>query len=103
MSPHNPPSLHSDDTVYSADSIEFCPFQSHASFLACGTYQLAKDETDSNTPEEATSEPVEAPTGTSDEDSQDEEDQVRADKPMLRLGRLLVYKVQGTSDDSRKL
>ncbi|KAG0244520.1 Diphthine methyltransferase [Mortierella sp. GBA43] len=103
MSPHNPPSLHSDDTVYSADSIEFCPFQSHASFLACGTYQLAKDETDSSTSEEAASKPVEAPTGTSDEDSQDEDDQVRADKPMLRLGRLLVYNVQGASDDSRKL
>ncbi|KAI8991342.1 WD40-repeat-containing domain protein, partial [Mycotypha africana] len=32
------------DTVYSADSTEFCPFQSHAQYLAVGTYQLTDEQ-----------------------------------------------------------
>ncbi|KAF9437736.1 Diphthine methyltransferase [Entomortierella beljakovae] len=94
MSPYNPPSLDSDDTIYSADSIEFCPFKNHSNLLVCGTYQLVKDE--SEDPPETT-----APTkDTSDSDSDDEE--VKTDKPMLRLGRLLVYNVQDV-DDTHKL
>ncbi|KAF7724764.1 Diphthine methyltransferase [Apophysomyces ossiformis] len=40
-------SIASFDTVYSADSTEFCPFRDHAQYLACGTYQLT-DETKDN-------------------------------------------------------
>ncbi|KAF9365013.1 Diphthine methyltransferase [Mortierella sp. NVP85] len=102
MTPYNPPSLDSDDTVYSADSIEFCPFQSHANFVACGTYQLTKDEAEGDTIE--TTQTTEEPSTTAaDDDSDDNEEEVKPEKPMLRLGRLLVYDVQGTSDDSRKL
>ncbi|KAG0339692.1 hypothetical protein BG004_006700, partial [Podila humilis] len=42
----NPASIDSDDTIYSADSIEFCPIKSHSHLFACGTYQLAKDESE---------------------------------------------------------
>ncbi|KAG0375814.1 Diphthine methyltransferase [Mortierella sp. AD032] len=90
----NPISLDSDDTIYSADSVEFCPFQSHSHLFACGTYQLAKDESEDEpapTPEPA------------DTDSSDDDEPVKVDKPMLRLGRLLVYAVEGETDDTLKL
>ena len=97
--PFNPPSLDSDDTIYSADSIEFCPFQSHSQLFACGTYQLAKDET-----EDEPAPPAPDPTATdSDTDSSDDDEPVKVDKPMLRLGRLLVYAVEGESDGTYKL
>ncbi|KAI7827666.1 WD40-repeat-containing domain protein [Gamsiella multidivaricata] len=108
MDPYNPPSLDSDDTVYSADSIEFCPFQSHANLLVCGTYQLAKDETE----EQASDEPSDSPSkiskgsGDSDDDDDDDDDEAveaKTEKPMLRLGRLLVYDIEGGNDDSRQL
>jgi diphthamide biosynthesis protein 7 len=101
MTPYNPPSLDSDDTVYSADSIEFCPFQSLANFVACGTYQLSKDESEADTVE--TTQTTEEPSTTAADDSDDDEEEVKPEKPMLRLGRLLVYDVQGSSDGSRKL
>ncbi|KAF9930934.1 hypothetical protein BGZ65_005115, partial [Modicella reniformis] len=104
MGLYHPPSLGSDDTVYSADSIEFCPFQSHASLLACGTYQLVKDDTSNDTSKETASQPnVGSATITIDDSDDDDEDQMKTEKPMLRLGRLLVYEVQGTKDDSREL
>jgi diphthamide biosynthesis protein 7 len=37
-------SIASFDTVYSADSTEFCPFQDHANYLAVGTYQLTDEQ-----------------------------------------------------------
>ncbi|KAF9134886.1 Diphthine methyltransferase [Mortierella sp. 14UC] len=92
--PFSPASLDSDDTIYSADSIEFCPFQSHSHLFACGTYQLAKDESEDEpapTPEPA------------DTDSSDDDEPVKVDKPMLRLGRLLVYAVEGETEDTLKL
>lgn len=100
---YNPRSLDSDDTIYSADSIEFCPFQSHAHLLICGTYQLAKDETEDEEPTEPT--PTEKSSRNNDDtsDSEDDDEQIKVEKPMLRLGRLLVYDVQGDSDDSRRL
>ncbi|SAM08806.1 hypothetical protein [Absidia glauca] len=39
-------SLISFDTGYSADSTEFCPFQGHQKYLACGTYQLTDETND---------------------------------------------------------
>lgn len=38
------PSIASFDTVYSADSTEFCPFENHAQYLAVGTYQLTDEQ-----------------------------------------------------------
>ncbi|KAF9195152.1 Diphthine methyltransferase [Haplosporangium sp. Z 767] len=104
MDPFHPRSLDSDDTIYSADSIEFCPFESHANLLACGTYQLAKDESE-DVP--VTEEPVESSHSDTDSNSNsnsdDDEENIKVEKPMLRLGRLLVYDVQGQGDDSLKL
>ncbi|KAI7898824.1 WD40-repeat-containing domain protein [Cokeromyces recurvatus] len=39
-------SIASFDTVYSADSVEFCPFNDHAQYLAVGTYQLTDEQQD---------------------------------------------------------
>ncbi|KAI9499584.1 putative WD40 repeat domain 85 [Zychaea mexicana] len=41
-------SLASTDTLFSADSTEFCPIPDHARFLACGTYQLTDERQKSN-------------------------------------------------------
>ncbi|KAI8344251.1 WD40-repeat-containing domain protein [Chlamydoabsidia padenii] len=41
-------SLASFDTGYSADSTEFCPFQDHHQYLACGTYQLTDEKNDND-------------------------------------------------------
>jgi len=104
MTPFAPVSIHSDDTVYSADSIEFCPFESHAHLLACGTYQLAKDESEDGTePEDADTPNTITPTASSDDDDDDDDGEMEVTKPMLRLGRLLVYDVSGQDDESRKL
>ncbi|KAG0282499.1 Diphthine methyltransferase [Linnemannia gamsii] len=95
--PFNPPSLDSSDTIYSADSIEFCPFESHSHLFACGTYQLAKDESEDEPA-------VTAPELTAaDTDSSDDDEPTKVDKPMLRLGRLLVYAVESEGDDTYKL
>ncbi|KAF9115961.1 Diphthine methyltransferase [Mortierella sp. AM989] len=104
MKLNNPPSLDSLDTIYSADSIEYCPFQSHANFLACGTYQLAKDESEdrvSVATSEQTAEPSIDRGGNSDSD--DENVEPKMEKPMLRLGRLLMYQVEDSSKLSHQL
>ncbi|RUS18451.1 WD repeat-containing protein 85 [Endogone sp. FLAS-F59071] len=77
-------SLHQQDTEYSADSIEFNPFidSGHARYFACGTYQLAESAI------EVTASVV------NDKD----EDGERRNKPMDRLGRILVYEVVDTED-----
>ncbi|KAF9174818.1 Diphthine methyltransferase [Mortierella sp. AD011] len=100
MKLYNPPSLDSHDTIYSADSVEFCPFQSHASFLACGTYQLAKDESEDQSTEQPTKPSTD---GNQSNDSDDDDVESKTEKPMLRLGRLLVYQVEGANNDSYKL
>lgn len=75
-------SLQSEDTVYSADSIEFSPVQ-HDIFV-CGTYQIQKLE-------EAGKEEGSAVTEPSDDD-EDEPETGSAPKTK-RLGRALVYQV----------
>ncbi|KAG0224392.1 Diphthine methyltransferase [Actinomortierella wolfii] len=94
---HQPPSFDSDDTVYSADSIECCPIASHAHLLACGTYQLAKDESEENTCDDIKDEKH-----TTDSDSDTDEPE-RVDKPMLRLGRLLLYSIEQSDPMAPKL
>ncbi|KAJ9577190.1 hypothetical protein L9F63_006247 [Diploptera punctata] len=36
--------LHQWDTIYSADSVEWCPIAPHQNIFVCGTYQLAEHE-----------------------------------------------------------
>lgn len=36
------------DTEYSADSVEWCPHHPMDNIVACGTYQLAKDDQGAN-------------------------------------------------------
>ncbi|CAG8510682.1 6501_t:CDS:10 [Diversispora eburnea] len=63
--------------MYSADSVEFCPFKNYFQFLACGTYQLSEPD-----PNLTTNENI---------NSADEEKIIH--EPIKRLGRLLLYKV----------
>lgn len=66
-------SLTSVDTEYSADSIEFCPFEGFQDLFVCGTYQ------------------VQEPT----EGSQIERDDGESDVKSVtkRTGRLLLYQI----------
>lgn len=70
-------SLGSVDTVYSADSIEFCPV--NPDIFVCGTYQLQKVE-------------VESSTSTKNAEDSDT-DEPSASPATRRLGRALVYEV----------
>ena len=46
--------IQSVDTVYSADSVEWCPISNYHHVLACGTYQL-EDKKDEEKPQAASS------------------------------------------------
>ncbi|CAG8668549.1 6395_t:CDS:10, partial [Racocetra persica] len=70
-------SLCSLDTEYSADSVEFCPFEDYSQFLVCGTYQLADSEVKHT-------EYV--------HEDQEYNDNVSS-QPKRRLGRLLLYQI----------
>jgi hypothetical protein len=91
-------SLQSEDTVYSADSIEFSPVQQDV--FVCGTYQIQKVE-ENKVVEEAqtTSEPNEESGEASDEDDMSDAGANPAPKT-TRLGRALVYRV---ADDGQSL
>ncbi|WWC68733.1 uncharacterized protein I206_102667 [Kwoniella pini CBS 10737] len=77
------------DTVYSADSIEWCPFVGFQNIFICGTYQIIKPD-----PKE------EVKTSIKDENDSDsdEEFELEPSKPTERIGRLLIFQVE--SDDS---
>nr|XP_018264604.1 WD40 repeat domain 85 [Kwoniella dejecticola CBS 10117]OBR86762.1 WD40 repeat domain 85 [Kwoniella dejecticola CBS 10117] len=80
------------DTVYSADSIEWCPFEGYQDIFVCGTYQIIK-------PEDAEQAAVPDPSvDVMHEDSEEEEIEAGPSKPTQRKGRLLVYQV--AEDDS---
>ncbi|KAF9971586.1 Diphthine methyltransferase [Actinomortierella ambigua] len=100
---YQPPSFDSGDTVYSADSIECCPIASHAHLLACGTYQLAKDEADEDPSATATTSPSEDVQDKENSSDSDDDEPERVDKPMLRLGRLLLYSVEEEDPEAPKL
>lgn len=36
--------LHKHDTVYSADSVEWCPHKPHQNLFVCGNYQLTENQ-----------------------------------------------------------
>lgn len=42
--------IHTIDTEYSADSIEWCPHPDFSTYFVCGTYQLEGDNTESTSP-----------------------------------------------------
>jgi hypothetical protein len=44
----SPPTVQSFDTVYPADSVEFCPISDYSDYFVCGTYFLQTDEPASN-------------------------------------------------------
>ncbi|OWZ80747.1 WD40 repeat domain 85 [Cryptococcus neoformans Bt85] len=68
-------SLANVDTLYSADSIEFCPFEGFQDLLVCGTYQIVEPENGGRTV---------------DADVSDDE---QAPKQTQRVGRLLLFQV----------
>ncbi|CAG8566631.1 11463_t:CDS:10, partial [Acaulospora morrowiae] len=77
--------LHSLDTSYCADSVEFCPFEDYSQFLACGTYQLVDPG---------------VKTIEFNENINDKEMLNQFDAPQKKLGRLLLYQV--TNNNSTK-
>jgi diphthamide biosynthesis protein 7 len=83
---HSADSIQSEDTVYSADSIEFSPVQ-HDIFV-CGTYQIEKMEEMKDKVENEVSQK-------SDNDDDDEEEEAASAPKTRRLGRALVYQVAG--------
>ncbi|WVN90475.1 uncharacterized protein L203_105711 [Cryptococcus depauperatus CBS 7841] len=68
-------SLAQVDTLYSADSIEFCPFEGFKDLFVCGTYQIVEPETK-----------------TLDEASHPDEE-VQTPRKTQRVGRLLLFQV----------
>ncbi|ADV19763.1 WD40 repeat domain 85 [Cryptococcus gattii E566] len=68
-------SLANVDTLYSADSIEFCPFEGFQDLFICGTYQIVE-------PKEGGKKP--------DEDGSDDE---QPPNQTQRVGRLLLFQV----------
>jgi len=41
---HTPSSLATFDTIYPADSVEFCPCPGYRDYLVCGTYKLEEEK-----------------------------------------------------------
>ncbi|WWD16638.1 hypothetical protein CI109_101068 [Kwoniella shandongensis] len=80
------------DTIYSADSIEFCPWEGYQDLFICGTYQIVK-------PEEAPPPPApplknaEDDDADSDSDSDSMEEYGGPSKPTERVGRILLFQV----------
>ncbi|CAK9785764.1 unnamed protein product [Cutaneotrichosporon oleaginosum] len=73
------------DTVYSADSIEFCPAAGYERYFTCGTYQLLDPVTGELAPAPGS---APAPSPSAGEGS---------DAPAPRVGRLLLYALAGTT------
>ncbi len=75
------PSLAQVDTVYSSDSIEFCPVPGHERYFTCGTYQLLDPVTGELAP----------PPGSAAANAEG------SDLPAPRVGRLLLYALDGAT------
>jgi diphthamide biosynthesis protein 7 len=67
------------DTIWPADSVEFCPHESASDIFVCGTYQLAQSPTDSTHT-------------TSDGDESDSEPTI-GHRSQVRYGKCLVFQV----------
>jgi diphthamide biosynthesis protein 7 len=68
------------DTVWPADSVEFCPHESASDIFVCGTYRLLDQP------------PVHAPSKLGDSDSVDCEPTIRK-QSQVRRGKCLVLQV----------
>ncbi|GAA6063011.1 hypothetical protein JCM10212_002652 [Sporobolomyces blumeae] len=84
------------DTVYSADSIEFCP--ARPNLFACGTYQVVKSEENKSSKSESGAASV---TGGSEQD--EGEDEVKSDPTVTRYGRCLLYSVDNEGKNVKEL
>lgn len=78
------------DTLYSADSIEFCPTPGYERWFTCGTYQLLKPEEQEK--EEKKEGPKTAKADDEDDDEDDEEEEVTPPAP--RIGRLYLFSLE---------
>jgi diphthamide biosynthesis protein 7 len=79
-------SLATTDTIYSADSIEWCPHPGSEGILVCGTYQVLEPR-----PGEASGS-ADAP-AEPDSESDDEGAEQSGPRQTERTGRLLVFRV----------
>ncbi|KAI9145906.1 WD40-repeat-containing domain protein [Paraphysoderma sedebokerense] len=82
------------DTVYSADSTEFCPHPRFRNVLAVGTYQLNQKS--------AKDAQFDSVSASIDQDQVDTENEP-ASKPAKRLGRCLLYDLQPADSENGKL
>jgi diphthine methyl ester acylhydrolase len=87
---HPAPSLASVDTVYSADSIEFCPDRND--IFVCGTYQIEEIGASSSSSSDVITANQTGET-TSNEDLETVDDQYTSGPATRRLGRALVYQI----------
>jgi diphthamide biosynthesis protein 7 len=76
-------SLSAVDTVYSADAVEFCP--GRPGLLACGTYQVVKDE--SSVPA------AEANSAGAAADGEEDPTAASTSPEFTRYGRCLLYQI----------
>ena len=76
-------SIQSVDTEYSADCVEWCPFEPCQDIFVCGTYQVLEPK------------PAAEERRTAAEDSDEEDASDRPPKQTQRTGRLLVFQVLG--------
>lgn len=87
-------SLSTVDTVYSADAIEFSPFNSL--LFACGTYQIEKENVDAelDVSKLAIDDDKDLNDNDQDEDEEEEEEEIVSAVPIVtRYGRCLMYKI----------
>ncbi|WOO85170.1 Diphthine methyltransferase [Vanrija pseudolonga] len=96
-------SLAQVDTLYSADSIEFCPHPGFEKWFTCGTYQLLKPDEQAKADVEARAEGANAEEATtvkvghSDSDNDDDDDAEEYTPPAPRVGRLYLYSLDDTT------
>ena len=67
------------DTVWPADSVEFCPHQDASNLFVCGTYNLEKNQ---------------------DHDNGGADDKVQSDvkKPQVRRGKCMLFAVEDNQE-----
>ncbi|GAA5952882.1 hypothetical protein JCM21900_004253 [Sporobolomyces salmonicolor] len=83
-------SLSYEDTVYSADAVEFCPGKPY--FFACGTYQVVKGEKG------------EGIAGDEEEEEQEEQTEGgKSDPTVTRYGRCLLYETDGEGKNLKEI
>ncbi|GAA5956021.1 hypothetical protein JCM8115_004389 [Rhodotorula mucilaginosa] len=86
-------SLSAVDTVYSADAVEFCP--GRPGLLACGTYQVVKDE--SSVPA------AEANSAGAAADGEEDPTAASTSPEFTRYGRCLLYQIDSEGKNLKEL